>query len=69
MGSNSSVASLPAYLRMILGPPGCSGKALDGVDARCQAELTWQKLGNIICFAMDNDPARIFGVVLCDLLS
>lgn len=25
MGSNSSVASLPAYLRIILEPPGCSG--------------------------------------------
>ncbi len=28
MGSNSSVASFPAYLRMILGPPGCSGSQL-----------------------------------------
>jgi hypothetical protein len=69
MGSYSSVASLPAYLRMILGPPGCSWKPLDGVDVRCQAGPTWQKLCNIICFAMDNHPARIPGVVLGDLLS
>lgn len=28
MGSYSSVASLPAYFKMILGPPGCSTSRL-----------------------------------------
>lgn len=44
-------------------------KPLDIVDARSLAEQTWQKLRNIVCFAMDNDPARFLGVVLCDLFN
>lgn len=35
MGSYSSVASLPAYLRMIFGPPGCSVEKVRYKQANC----------------------------------
>lgn len=69
MGSNSSVASLPAYLRMIFWPPGCSESSVrrryivNGVERQ---HSTWQELGHVICLSMNNDPARVLGVVLGD---
>ncbi len=56
MGSYSSVASLPAYLRMIRGPPGCSGGSLSNFNADLNGECTWHKLRYIVSSSVDNDP-------------
>lgn len=67
MGSNSSVASLPAYLRMIFWPPGCSRmEQLEDAKNVKVGVLTWQEIGDIVGFAVDNDPARVLGIVLGD---
>lgn len=68
MGSNSSVASLPASLRMDLAPPGWCG----------MKEVTWSRQSqqarrralaaptNIVDFAVENDPAAAGRVVFGD---
>jgi hypothetical protein len=58
---------LPAYLRMIFWPPGCSMMEWSGVAKDAETGIpTRQELSDIVGFPVDNHPARVLGVVLGD---
>jgi hypothetical protein len=70
MGSYSSVASLPDSLRIILEPPGCSERKpvtyRSGILVQIQHAYDAAGVPYIVHFAVQNNPATLFGVMFCD---
>lgn len=72
MGWYSSVASLPAYLSIILGPPGCSeveSQPIEQAEARESWLCTGQEIGDIVHSSVHNHPTRLSRIMLRDFLA